>query len=54
VELSALIEGEEPDSSFAGWPLVLSLIGGAALASGLLTRRPPPGPPEPETYEVRS
>jgi hypothetical protein len=53
-ELNALVEGEEPDSSFAGWPLALFLIGGAALAAGLLLRPPPPRPPEPETYEVRS
>jgi hypothetical protein len=54
VELNALIEGESPDSSFAGWPLALVLIGGGALAVGLLTRSGPPPPPEPETYEVRS
>jgi hypothetical protein len=53
-EVNALLEGDEPDSSFAGWPLALFLIGGAALAAGLLLRPPPPRPPEPETYEVRS
>ena len=53
-EVNALLEGDEPDGSFAGWPLALFLIGGAALAAGLLLRSPPPGPPEPETYEVRS
>jgi hypothetical protein len=53
-ELNALVEGESPDSSFAGWPLVLLLIGGGALAAGLLLRPPPPRPPEPETYEVRT
>jgi hypothetical protein len=53
-EVNALLEGDEPDSSFAGWPLALLLIGGAALAAGLLLRPPPPRPPEPETYEVRS
>jgi hypothetical protein len=53
-EVNALLEGDEPDSSFAGWPLALFLIGGAALAAGLLLRPPPPRPPEPETYEVRT
>lgn len=62
-EVNALLEGEAPDNSFAGWPLVLFLIGGAAFAAGLLGPRPPtagPGvgnepPPDPEpTYEVRS
>lgn len=63
-EVNALLEGEQPDSSFAGWPLALFLIGGAALAAGMLLRRPPPAgarvpagppPPEPEmTYDVRS
>jgi hypothetical protein len=63
-EVNALLEGEEPDASFAGWPLVLLLIGAAALAAGAVGRRPPPAgarvpagtpPPEPETtYDVRS
>jgi hypothetical protein len=53
-EVNALLEGDSPDSSFAGWPLALFLIGGAALAVGLFLRPPPPAPPEPETYEVRS
>ena len=53
-EVNALLEGESPDSSFAGWPLVLILIGGAALAAGLQLRSPPPGPAEQETFEVRS
>jgi hypothetical protein len=63
-EVNALLEGEEPDSSFAGWPLILLLIGGAALALGMYIRKPPPagarvpaGPPSPEpetTYDVRS
>lgn len=64
VEVNALLEGEEPDSSFLGWPLVLLLLGAAALAAGAAGRRPPPAgarvpsrspPPEPETtYDVRS
>jgi hypothetical protein len=62
-EVNALLEGETPDSSFAGWPLALFLIGGAAFVAGLLGPRPPTAgtggpstpPPEPEsTYEVRS
>jgi hypothetical protein len=63
-EVNALLEGESPDSSFAGWPLILLLIGAGALAAGLFMRKPPPagagvpaGPrqPEPETtYDVRS
>jgi hypothetical protein len=53
-ELNALAEGDQPDSSFAGWPLLLLLIGGGALAAGLLLRKPPPTPPEAETYDVRS
>jgi hypothetical protein len=63
-EVNALLEGEEPDSSVAGWPLILLLVGAAAMALGLFIRRPPPagvrepvgGPsPEPEaTYDVRS
>jgi hypothetical protein len=53
-EVNALLGGEEPDSSFAGWPLVLVLIGGGALAAGMLVRSGPPPPPEPETYEVRT
>jgi hypothetical protein len=52
-ELNALLDGETPDSSFAGWPLALVLIGAGALAAGLLVRSGPP-PPEQETYEVRS
>ena len=63
-EVNALLEGDEPDSSFVGWPLILILIGAAALAAGAAGRRPPPAgvrepagtpPPEPEaTYNVRS
>jgi hypothetical protein len=63
-EVNALLEGDEPDSSFLGWPLILLLIGAAGLAAGAIGRRPPPAgarvpagtpPPEPETtYEVRS
>lgn len=64
LEVNALLEGEEPDSSFLGWPLILILVGAAALAAGAAGRRPPPagsrvpaGPrsPDPETtYDVRS
>jgi hypothetical protein len=63
-EINALLEGEEPDASFVGWPLILLLIGVAGLAAGAVGRRPPPAgarvpagppPPEPETtYDVRS
>jgi hypothetical protein len=53
-EVNALLEGESPDSSFAGWPLVLILIGAAAVVAGLQLRQPPPSPPEQETYEVRT
>lgn len=63
-EANALLEGDEPDGSFVGWPLVLLLIGVAGLAAGAVGRRPPPAgarvpagtpPPEPETtYDVRS
>jgi hypothetical protein len=63
-EINALLEGDEPDHSFAGWPLVLVLIGAAALSAGLFMRKPPPAgagvpagpaPPEPDTtYDVRS
>jgi hypothetical protein len=63
-EVNALLEGEQPDSSFAGWPLILLLIGAAAMALGIFMRKPPPagarvpaGPPAPEpeaTYDVRS
>jgi hypothetical protein len=63
-EVNALLEGEEPDSSFLGWPLVLLLLGAAALAAGIAGRKPPPAgvrepagrpSPEPEaTYDVRS
>jgi hypothetical protein len=64
VEVNALLEGDEPDASFVGWPLILLLIGAAGLAAGVMGRRPPPagarvpvGPPSPEpeaTYDVRS
>jgi hypothetical protein len=54
-EVNALLDGETPDSSFAGWPLALVLIGAGALAAGMLVRSgPPPPPPEQETFEVRS
>jgi hypothetical protein len=63
-EVNARLEGDEPDMSFAGWPLVLLLIGAVAMAAGVIGRRPPPAgarvpagtpPPEPETtYDVRS
>ena len=63
-EVNALLEGDEPDSSFLGWPLILLLIGAAGLAAGAIGRRPPPAgarvpagtpPPEPETtFDVRS
>jgi hypothetical protein len=63
-EVNALLEGEEPDSSFVGWPLILLLVGAGLLAAGIAGRRPPPAgapvpagspPPEPETtYDVRS
>jgi hypothetical protein len=63
-EVSARLEGDEPDFSFAGWPLVLLLVGAAALAAGAIGRRPPPagagvpaGSPSPEpetTFDVRS
>jgi hypothetical protein len=63
-EANALLEGDEPDSSFLGWPLILLLVGAAGLAAGAIGRRPPPagarvpaGSPSPEpetTYDVRS
>jgi hypothetical protein len=63
-EVNALLEGDEPDASFVGWPLILLLIGAAGLAAGAMGRRPPPagarvpaGSPSPEpetTYDVRS
>jgi hypothetical protein len=63
-EVNALLEGDQPDSSFAGWPLILILAGAAALVAGAAGRRPPPAgagvpagtpPPEPEsTYDVRN
>jgi hypothetical protein len=63
-EVNALLEGDEPDSSFVGWPLILILVGAAALAAGAAGPKPPPAgarvptgprPPEPEaTYDVRS
>jgi hypothetical protein len=53
-EVNALLEGEEPERSVVGWPLVLILIGGGALLAGLFARSAPPGPPEQDTYEVRS
>jgi hypothetical protein len=63
-EVSARIEGDTPDMSFAGWPLILLLIGAVAMAAGVIGRRPPPagtrvpaGTPSPEpeaTYDVRS
>jgi hypothetical protein len=63
-EINALLEGDEPDSSFLGWPLILILLGAAALAAAAVGPKPPPagtrvpsGPrgPEPETtYDVRS
>ena len=33
-QVSSLIEGDEPDQSIVGWPLLLLLAGGAALAVG--------------------
>ena len=63
-EVNALLEGDEPDASFVGWPLLLLLVGAAAMAAGAIGRRPPPAgarvpagtpPPEPETtYDVRT
>jgi hypothetical protein len=63
-EINALLEGDQPDSSFVGWPLILILVGAAGLAAGAAGRKPPPagsrvrtGPrsPEPEsTFDVRS
>ena len=63
-EVNALLEGDEPDGSFVGWPLILLLVGAAGLAAGAPGRRPPPAgargpagtpPPRPEaTYDVRS
>jgi hypothetical protein len=63
-EINAVLEGDEPDSSFVGWPLILILVGAAGLAAGAAGRKPPPagsrvpaGPrsPEPDTtFDVRS
>jgi hypothetical protein len=63
-EVNARLEGEEPDGSLVGWPLILLLVGTILLAAGIAGRRPPPAgarvpagspPPEPETtYDVRS
>jgi hypothetical protein len=63
-EINAVLEGEQADSSFVGWPLILILVGAAGLAAGAAGRKPPPagsrvpaGPrsPEPETtFDVRS
>jgi hypothetical protein len=39
VELSDLVKGKTPDGSLVGWPLVLLLIGGAALAAGMAAER---------------
>jgi hypothetical protein len=64
LEINARLEGDEPDLSFAGWPLILLLVGAAGLVAGAIGRRPPPAgtrepagspPPEPETtFDVRS
>jgi hypothetical protein len=63
-EVNAILESENADGSFVGWPLILLLIGAAGLAAGAMGRRPPPagarvpaGSPSPEpetTYDVRS
>jgi hypothetical protein len=34
VEVTPLIEGERPDGKLIGWPLILLLLGGGALAAG--------------------
>jgi hypothetical protein len=38
-ELSDLAEGRLPDGTFMGWPLVLLLLGGAALGAGVAAGR---------------
>jgi hypothetical protein len=38
VEVNTLLEGDQPDGSFVGWPLVLLLLGAGALAAGLAPR----------------
>jgi len=39
LEVNALLKREQPDGSFAGWPLALLLIGGGALAAGVAAQR---------------
>jgi hypothetical protein len=39
VELSDLVKGKTPDGSLVGWPLVLLLSGGAAVAAGMAAER---------------
>jgi len=47
-ELTSLFSGDSPSGDLMGWPLLLLLLGGAALLAGLLgggpTREPEPGP----------
>jgi hypothetical protein len=42
VEVTPLIEGERPDGKLIGWPLILLLLGGGALAAGAAGMRQGP------------
>jgi hypothetical protein len=42
VELGSIVEGDRPDGKLIGWPLILLLVGGGALAAGSVGTRPGP------------
>jgi hypothetical protein len=53
-EITALFSGDAPSGDLVGWPLLLLLLGGAALGAGLFggdsaTREQPPAPAPPPT-----
>ena len=47
IDIASLVQGEEASSDVVGWPLLLLVLGGAALAAGLLGERAGPARPDP-------
>ena len=51
-DIASLVQGEEASTDVVGWPLLLLVLGGAALAAGLIGGRATPSRPDPPAAQA--